>query len=180
MCNKNYQGFIESVSELHKVKSDALKLKVHCVQFEIIFHVYEDTIVRYRFWSGLEFHVEVELFWYSFHKCVTIQSCMTLGYLYHRHTQRKIIEANSVIQDSGEKLVQSAVDLHRSRQIHVNLMATMDTLNRCTPGMNSAFMGTEQCVIEPSCHCQSSRATYMYLAVGGLSTAQLDSFQLLN
>ena len=28
MCNKNYQGFIESVSELHKVKSDALKLKV--------------------------------------------------------------------------------------------------------------------------------------------------------
>ncbi|XP_064382497.1 exocyst complex component 6B-like isoform X2 [Halichondria panicea] len=73
MCNKNYQGFIESVSELHKVKSDALKLK------------------------------------------------------------RKIIEANSVIQDSGEKLVQSAIDLHRSRQIHVNLVATMDTLNRCTP-----------------------------------------------
>lgn len=29
MCNKNYQGFIESVSELLKVKSDALKLKVH-------------------------------------------------------------------------------------------------------------------------------------------------------
>ena len=28
MCNKNYQGFIESVSELHKVKSDANKLKV--------------------------------------------------------------------------------------------------------------------------------------------------------
>ena len=28
MCNKNYQGFIESVSELLKVKSDALKLKV--------------------------------------------------------------------------------------------------------------------------------------------------------
>lgn len=28
MCNKNYQGFIESVSELLKVKSDAAKLKV--------------------------------------------------------------------------------------------------------------------------------------------------------
>ena len=28
MCNKNYQGFIESVSELLKVKSDALKLRV--------------------------------------------------------------------------------------------------------------------------------------------------------
>ena len=28
MCNKNYQGFIESVSELLKVKSDAVKLKV--------------------------------------------------------------------------------------------------------------------------------------------------------
>lgn len=28
MCNKNYQGFIESVSELHKVKSDTIKLKV--------------------------------------------------------------------------------------------------------------------------------------------------------
>lgn len=28
MCNKNYQGFIESVSELHKVKSEANKLKV--------------------------------------------------------------------------------------------------------------------------------------------------------
>lgn len=28
MCNKNYQGFIESVSELHNVKSDAVKLKV--------------------------------------------------------------------------------------------------------------------------------------------------------
>ena len=28
MCNKNYQGFIESVSELLKVKSDAHKLKV--------------------------------------------------------------------------------------------------------------------------------------------------------
>ena len=28
MCNKNYQGFIESVSELLKVKSDASKLKV--------------------------------------------------------------------------------------------------------------------------------------------------------
>lgn len=27
MCNKNYQGFIESVSELHKVKSEANKLK---------------------------------------------------------------------------------------------------------------------------------------------------------
>lgn len=29
MCNKNYQGFIESVGELLKVKSDAMKLKVH-------------------------------------------------------------------------------------------------------------------------------------------------------
>lgn len=28
MCNKNYQGFIESVSELLKVKNDAMKLKV--------------------------------------------------------------------------------------------------------------------------------------------------------
>lgn len=28
MCNKNYQGFIESVSELHKLKSEANKLKV--------------------------------------------------------------------------------------------------------------------------------------------------------
>ena len=28
MCNKNYQGFIESVSELLKVKSDAHKLRV--------------------------------------------------------------------------------------------------------------------------------------------------------
>lgn len=28
MCNKNYQGFIESVSELLKVRSDAAKLKV--------------------------------------------------------------------------------------------------------------------------------------------------------
>ena len=28
MCNKNYQGFIESVSELLRVKSDAHKLKV--------------------------------------------------------------------------------------------------------------------------------------------------------
>ena len=56
---------------------------------------------------------------------------------YITDTQRKIIEANSVIQDSGEKLVQSAIDLHRSRQIHVNLVATMDTLNRCTPGINS-------------------------------------------
>ena len=28
MCNKNYQGFIESVGELLKVKSDAMKLKV--------------------------------------------------------------------------------------------------------------------------------------------------------
>ena len=28
MCNKNYQGFIESVSELLKVKTDALKLRV--------------------------------------------------------------------------------------------------------------------------------------------------------
>ena len=31
MCNKNYQGFIESVSELHKVKSEANKLKVRCL-----------------------------------------------------------------------------------------------------------------------------------------------------
>ena len=29
MCNKNYQGFIESVSELLKVKADAGKIKVH-------------------------------------------------------------------------------------------------------------------------------------------------------
>lgn len=29
MCNKNYQWFIESVSELHKVKSEANKIKVH-------------------------------------------------------------------------------------------------------------------------------------------------------
>ena len=28
MCNKNYQGFIESVSELLKVRTDAAKLKV--------------------------------------------------------------------------------------------------------------------------------------------------------
>ena len=28
MCNKNYQGFIESVSELLKVKADAGKIKV--------------------------------------------------------------------------------------------------------------------------------------------------------
>ena len=28
MCNKNYQGFIESVSELLKVKADAMKIKV--------------------------------------------------------------------------------------------------------------------------------------------------------
>lgn len=28
MCNKNYQWFIESVSELHKVKSEANKIKV--------------------------------------------------------------------------------------------------------------------------------------------------------
>ena len=31
MCNKNYQGFIESVSELLKVKSDAVKLKVNAL-----------------------------------------------------------------------------------------------------------------------------------------------------
>ena len=29
MCNKNYQWFIESVSELHKVKSEANKIKVY-------------------------------------------------------------------------------------------------------------------------------------------------------
>ena len=43
MCNKNYQGFIESVSELHKVKSDALKLKVRRARvvrniFHCLFH----------------------------------------------------------------------------------------------------------------------------------------------
>ena len=52
----------------------------------------------------------------------------------HKHKQRKIIEANAVIQDSGEKLVHSAIDLHRSRQIQKNLIATMQTLNRCAPG----------------------------------------------
>ena len=34
MCNKNYQGFIESVSELLKVKSDAAKLKVGGAGFD--------------------------------------------------------------------------------------------------------------------------------------------------
>ena len=36
MCNKNYQWFIESVSELHKVKSEANKIKVCKFLFVLI------------------------------------------------------------------------------------------------------------------------------------------------
>lgn len=35
MCNKNYQGFIESVGELLKVKSDAMKLKVRVCTYAV-------------------------------------------------------------------------------------------------------------------------------------------------
>jgi hypothetical protein len=40
MCNKNYQGFIESVSELLKVKSDAVKLKR---KVQEVNHTIQDT-----------------------------------------------------------------------------------------------------------------------------------------
>lgn len=38
MCNKNYQWFIESVSELHKVKSEANKIKVCLFELNLAFH----------------------------------------------------------------------------------------------------------------------------------------------
>lgn len=36
MCNKNYQWFIESVSELHKVKSEANKIKVRLLEMRYV------------------------------------------------------------------------------------------------------------------------------------------------
>ena len=126
MCNKNYQGFIESVSELHKVKSDANKLKVGGIGASYVcvcmVFVYNVCLCAYL--------------------CLPYLCSNAVFFSLHTHnspspTQRKIIEANAVIQDSGEKLVQSAIDLHRSRQIQKNLLSTMDTLNRCAPGEES-------------------------------------------
>ena len=44
MCNKNYQGFIESVSELLKVKTDAMKLKVCLCTRGEVFGVTEASV----------------------------------------------------------------------------------------------------------------------------------------
>ena len=53
------------------------------------------------------------------------------------HLQRKITEANNIIQDTGRDLVQSAEDLHHARQVQKNIVATLETLNGCIPGTAS-------------------------------------------
>ena len=54
--------------------------------------------------------------------------------LFLDHLQRKITEANNIIQDTGRELVQSAEDLHHARQVQKNIVATLETLNGCIPG----------------------------------------------
>ena len=53
MCNKNYQWFIESVSELHKVKSEANKIKVClpklCFMGRLLIDVYQQFMRNLSF-----------------------------------------------------------------------------------------------------------------------------------
>ena len=49
--------------------------------------------------------------------------------------QRKIQEANHVIQDTGLELMKSAEELHHARVVQKNIVSAMETLNRCIPGV---------------------------------------------
>ena len=48
--------------------------------------------------------------------------------------QRKITEANTIIQDTGLELMNSAEELYHARQVQKNIVATLETLNKCIPG----------------------------------------------
>ena len=142
MCNKNYQGFIESVSELLKVKSDAMKLKVsrcqHCTG-----RIGSACVVL----PG---------------ECpLTTEHAMTVLLI---SLQRKVQEANHTIQDTGQQVAQgqgykyysgchvltservsvlqlmmSAAELHHSRQVQRNILSTVEALGLCIPGESIAI-----------------------------------------
>lgn len=52
------------------------------------------------------------------------------------HVQRKIREADTIIQDTGMKLMDSAEQLMNTRLVQKNIISTIDTLNLCIPGKN--------------------------------------------
>ena len=52
------------------------------------------------------------------------------------HIQRKIREADTIIQDTGMKLMDSAEQLMNTRLVQKNIISTIDTLNLCIPGKN--------------------------------------------
>lgn len=48
--------------------------------------------------------------------------------------QRKIREADSVIQETGSDLMKSAEELMMARTVQKNILSTIETLNLCIPG----------------------------------------------
>lgn len=79
---------------------------------------------------------------YNWQKCVKYwQECVTHKIFYLWVTgyslQRKIREADSVIQETGRELMLRAQDLMVARKEQNNIVSTIDTLNLCIPGRTS-------------------------------------------
>ena len=57
----------------------------------------------------------------------------------HTHLQRKIREADAIIQETGRELMGSTEQLMVTRLVQKNIVSTIDTLNLCIPGIKSMW-----------------------------------------